>query len=491
MLSPKMTADLWYDEVFSLIIARSPFGEMLHRLYVGGDTIPPLYPLLLHLWMKVGASDAHVKRLSLVFGVASIFAMYLLARRAGGKVAGVVSCLLLAASPLAGYYSIEARPYAVFLFLSLISGYFFVASVQEGHGEGASSRLKMLAAGYWVSTALAIYSHWFGLLLPVVHTAGVMIYRPFCHRMIRRHLLSLIGIGCCCLPLLPFLWKQVGLQAAVGESTWPGRPGLSSLFEIVLLTTGGRALLALTAAFFLIAYVGENRQTIPQKTVLKRNNEFFAAYSLLPVIAVYTISILTGHYTFFVPRYFLPFLVGLYVLVGLAASRMDWKMAAVWALAFGLVPVYEAASYWRPPENPYSHIAARLSGEDKPGVLIAHLSVASYFPVLHYRGSTATDKVLWDPATGGGYLLAYNIGGEMLASGDLVDLGSGLLQYRELWIVADPVAADPETKALDEWLRNNNGLQLLSEERLGQVNLAHYSSIAPREIPRGQGDSPN
>src|SRR5437867_3277970 len=94
--SPKMSADLWYDEVFSLMIAQQPFGEMMHRLYLGGDTMPPLYSVLLYLWMKLGASDAHVKFLSVVFGVASIFVMYLLARRVAGKLAGVASCLLLA-----------------------------------------------------------------------------------------------------------------------------------------------------------------------------------------------------------------------------------------------------------------------------------------------------------------------------------------------------------------------------------------------------------
>lgn len=483
--SPKMGADLWYDEVFSLIIAQQPLGEMLHRLYLGGDTMPPLYTVLLHLWMKLGASDAHVKFLSLVFGVASIFAIYLLARQAAGKLAGVASCLLLAVSPLAIYYSIEARPYAIFLFFSLISNYFFVSAIQKDQvEEGDSSRLKMMPAGYWISTTLAIYSHWFGLLLPLTHAVGVIIYQPFSRRMIRRHILTLIGIGCCCLPLLPFLWKQIRLQAAVGESSWPGRPGLRSLFDIALLTTGGQSLLALTAAFFLIAYVGENHHTIQEKRVLKRNNIFFAAYTFLPVIAVYTTSMLTSHYMFFVPRYFLPFLVGLYVLVGLAASRIERKMAVVWVFVFGLVPLYEAAWYRRPPENQYSRIAAQLSLHDEPGVLIGHLSPASYYSILHYRrGSAATDKVLWDPVSGGGYLLGYNVGGEMLDQNDLVEVGTELRKYRELWIVADPIGADPETQALGEWLRNDEDFSLVSEERIGQVSLEHYRLKSAASTP--------
>ena len=115
LVSPKMSADLWYDEVFNLFVAQQPFAHMLHSLYLGvptgarmdpGDTAPPLYTVLLHLWMKMGSSDTHVKHLSLVFGVASIWAMWLLVRRVAGQLGGLVSCLLLAVSPLGSWPSI-------------------------------------------------------------------------------------------------------------------------------------------------------------------------------------------------------------------------------------------------------------------------------------------------------------------------------------------------------------------------------------------------
>jgi hypothetical protein len=41
--SPAMRSELWYDEAYSLTVARQSFGRMAHLLLVGGDTNPPLY----------------------------------------------------------------------------------------------------------------------------------------------------------------------------------------------------------------------------------------------------------------------------------------------------------------------------------------------------------------------------------------------------------------------------------------------------------------
>ncbi|MFY9573665.1 MAG: glycosyltransferase family 39 protein [Blastocatellia bacterium] len=476
--SPKMSADLWYDEVFSLIVAKQPFGVMMHSIFLGGDTNPPLYTLLLHLWIKLGDSDAHVKYLSLLFGVASICAAYLVARQVGGKYAGLVACLLLAVSPMAIYYSIEARPYAIFLFLSLLSTYFFLSAIRASeHREGIPSGATIMPVGYLVATTLVLYTHWFGLLLVLIHTLGLVIYRPSTIRMTRRYALSLIVIGCSCLPLAPFLSNQLKLQASVGGFQWPGQPGLHSLLELALYTSGGRRSLALTAAFFVIACLGRAKQAPVEGSNLKRHTIFLSAYVLLPVILVYVASTLIKEYTFFVPRYFLPFLVGVYVLVGIAALRVEWKMALACVLGLAAFPVFETVTHRQPPEKPYSRIASELSGRDAPDVLIAHLSPASYYPVLHYRDSAATDKVLWDPASGGGYVIGYNVGGQMLSEKDLVAIGTASRKYKEFWVVVDPVAADPETQSLAEWFKNNEALLMVSEQQFGDVSLRHYKLL--------------
>ena len=89
--SPAMKSDLWYDEVCSYTVAGRPFCSMMHTLYLGADTNPPLYTILLHFWLKLGASDTHVKVFSLLFATASIWVVYLLAKRLFGRRVGLIS----------------------------------------------------------------------------------------------------------------------------------------------------------------------------------------------------------------------------------------------------------------------------------------------------------------------------------------------------------------------------------------------------------------
>ena len=70
--SHAMKSDLWYDEMYSYLVAGREFSSMMNILYSGADTNPPLYTLLLHYWLKLGTSDTHVKCLSLLFAIASI-----------------------------------------------------------------------------------------------------------------------------------------------------------------------------------------------------------------------------------------------------------------------------------------------------------------------------------------------------------------------------------------------------------------------------------
>ena len=77
---------LWLDEALTVNIARLPLGRMEAALR--HDGAPPLYYVLLHLWMRVfGTGDVAVRALSGVFAVATLPALYLAGRRIGGRAA--------------------------------------------------------------------------------------------------------------------------------------------------------------------------------------------------------------------------------------------------------------------------------------------------------------------------------------------------------------------------------------------------------------------
>lgn len=56
---------LWFDEGYTVMVERLPFADMMHWLAV--DAHPPLYYLLLRVWMAVfGDSFAAMRALSAV-----------------------------------------------------------------------------------------------------------------------------------------------------------------------------------------------------------------------------------------------------------------------------------------------------------------------------------------------------------------------------------------------------------------------------------------
>jgi mannosyltransferase len=103
---------LWIDEAFSIWMGRQPVGEMLNWL-VRIDQHPPLYYLLLHLWMRLGKGEAIVRALSALCSTLTIPAIYFLGRRLAGRRLGLLAALILAVSPFHVHLAQEARMYSL------------------------------------------------------------------------------------------------------------------------------------------------------------------------------------------------------------------------------------------------------------------------------------------------------------------------------------------------------------------------------------------
>ena len=70
-------ASLWRDEAFSYLMARLPIHQLLWA--TAQDANPPLYYLLLKLWMGIfGTSEIALRSLSLIFFWATLYVVYLI-----------------------------------------------------------------------------------------------------------------------------------------------------------------------------------------------------------------------------------------------------------------------------------------------------------------------------------------------------------------------------------------------------------------------------
>jgi uncharacterized membrane protein len=190
------------DEAFSMTVSQLPLREMMRQL-VDDFVHPPLHYFMLRGWFKLlGFGVLQARMLSVVFGTLAIVFLYLLVRYLFDRRIALLSSLLLAVSQLAIMLSQEARPYAQFHFLVLLSAYLFVRAWREGR-----------AIFWWGcvgSTILMIYTDYFSVFVIATLFLLVAIYRRR-YKLRRRWVTG--GIAIILALYLPWMTSGI-LQAA-------------------------------------------------------------------------------------------------------------------------------------------------------------------------------------------------------------------------------------------------------------------------------------
>ena len=240
----------WIDEGLSVGIADRPLGDIPEALRLDGS--PPLYYLLLSLWMDVaGTSEEAVRALSLVWGLLAVPVAWWAAWTLFGARTAWMAAVLAATSPFLTQYAQEARMYALAALLSLVASATFVRAV------AAEGDRRRWAIGYAVVLAVMLYTHnwalFFGAACGVVWL--FLVVRAVGEE--RRELLiaGAIAFGG---PLALYLpWIPTTLyQAAHTGAPWAqaptvvallGTPGrmLGQFAQVALLLAAGAGLFAL------------------------------------------------------------------------------------------------------------------------------------------------------------------------------------------------------------------------------------------------------
>jgi hypothetical protein len=105
---------LWLDEAVEYWVAASPLARQPD---IVRDVIqdPPLYSLLLHVWMEVSTGEAWLRLLSVLFGVGTVAGIMAIAYRLQGWASAWVAGLMVSILPSAVRYAQEVGQYAPML----------------------------------------------------------------------------------------------------------------------------------------------------------------------------------------------------------------------------------------------------------------------------------------------------------------------------------------------------------------------------------------
>jgi mannosyltransferase len=140
----KLNSDLWLDEVLTLTdFARPPFGEIITSFPSQNQHM--LYSVLAHASISIFGESAWALRLpSVLFGVGSLWALFLLGRSIIGRSEALLACGLMTASYHHIWFSQNARGYMGLLFFAILSTWLWIEA------QFRSSR------GWWIGYLIAV-----------------------------------------------------------------------------------------------------------------------------------------------------------------------------------------------------------------------------------------------------------------------------------------------------------------------------------------------
>ncbi len=149
----QMHQSLFADETLALreIVGHTLLGTV-RTVRSGVESTPPLFFVLAWISAKLGDPTVWIRLPSLILSTATIPIVYLLGRETVGRAAGVLGAAVIAASPFATYYGVEARPYATLAFFVAVSTLGLVLGVRTGR--------RRWWALYAVAAAAAAYTHY-------------------------------------------------------------------------------------------------------------------------------------------------------------------------------------------------------------------------------------------------------------------------------------------------------------------------------------------
>jgi hypothetical protein len=185
---------LWIDEALTLIIAKWPTLDLMIRPV---DPTAGLF-YVLHQLLPSGAGLTTIRSISIATGTLSIPLIYIVARLGVGGRAGLLAAALLAIAPMAVDYSLEARPYALQLFLVLLSAAGLLGWGRRLGKEGGTGALIIFA----IATVLAFSTHLSGSfwVLPAMPLAMWATFRSGTARQKRVFVVALVVMAIGALP---------------------------------------------------------------------------------------------------------------------------------------------------------------------------------------------------------------------------------------------------------------------------------------------------
>lgn len=165
-LSIGMSQSVWFDEAYSITLAKRPIGELVHLTAI--DVHPPVYYLFLHFWGGLfGFGELSLRLSSVIPMFFAIILMAILLKRLFNKPFAGFATLLLCLSPMLIRYGFEIRMYAMATMLAVLATIVLVLIEAEKNAK----RRHLLQFAYAALVALGMLTLYYTIVIWLTHFA--------------------------------------------------------------------------------------------------------------------------------------------------------------------------------------------------------------------------------------------------------------------------------------------------------------------------------
>lgn len=165
-LSIGMSQSVWFDEAYSITLAKRPIGELVHLTAI--DVHPPVYYLFLHFWGGLfGFGELSLRLSSVIPMFFAIILMAILLKRLFNKPFAGFATLLLCLSPMLIRYGFEIRMYAMATMLAVLATIVLVLIEAEKNAK----RRHLLQFTYAALVALGMLTLYYTIVIWLTHFA--------------------------------------------------------------------------------------------------------------------------------------------------------------------------------------------------------------------------------------------------------------------------------------------------------------------------------
>ena len=373
-LSHLGSRSLWLDEGATVALARASWQQFGFVWWHGEASLQTIYFLLMRGWIHLGSSEACIRSLSAIFGIAAIPLMYVVARKFTGATWSLGAASLLAFNPAHVYYSQEARSYSVAIFLVLLSTYFFVRAVEDGRGRD------------WVLWTLfsvtAFYSHDFAALVLVAQAASLFFKAPPVPW--QRTILGGSIIFAAAIPALTYIFRASPENL---HFVWMPKPSLKEIWHLTMFFGSSGIKVALSLVLWgagLAAVIRARREGALEDAW---RGALLVLWAALPVVILALVSL---RQPMFLQRYVVFSLPATVLLAALGASILSkWRIGLVLMIVLCVTNVPTIVKRYHKPREDWRGATATVLSSAAPGDAVAFFPFYTRIMMDYYAGQHA------------------------------------------------------------------------------------------------------